>query len=144
MFSLRDKVVSFFQSADRKRRNFVIEAQNYLTGRPNDLIIICNPETDVMVMAYKDLIVPIHFKGKKGERIHVIENALNYRKMNNSIDTFLLAQDGALANIAVTLWNRRHKGKEVKSLPDGIQALDVMPSAAVPEGSVSTDAKPEA
>lgn len=97
--------------ADRKRRDYVVEAQNYAEQHKNVLLIQADPVNDIMVIAYKDLIVPIHFHDSKGKRSNTIENALNYRKMNNSIDTFLLAIDGALASIGTTLYNRKHGTK---------------------------------
>lgn len=102
-----ERIKKIFSMADRKRREYVVEAQNYAETHKNTLLIQADPATDIIVIAYKDLIVPVHFH-KEGKRLNVIENALNYRKMNNSVDTFLLAIDGALSSIATTLYNRKH------------------------------------
>lgn len=97
-------------SAEAKRREFAVACGNFSEEYKDAFVLIADPHTDVIVMAHKGFMVPIRLKTKEGKRLHIVENALNYRKKENAVDQLLLAIDGGLEAIAKSLYNKRKQG----------------------------------
>lgn len=112
MVAFNSKLKELIFRSDRKRREFVVKATNFTHENKDALVIICDPQTDVMVVAQGSSIVASRFKTAEGKRMHIVADALHYlnSKTDKSIDQFLLAVDSALFNLAQRRYNIR-KGK---------------------------------
>lgn len=84
---------------------FVTKAIQFLQerGNKNYLIMIADPETDVMVVANAGKCITSRIARESGNNMHLVRDVLKYNKVNRSIDQFLLFMDGAIYNLAKSL-----------------------------------------
>ena len=113
---LAKKMQRLFWSSDRKRREFAAAVANFSSEYSDVLIIMADPETDVIFMSHKGFAVPIQMKKQNGDRMHIVRNALAYSKFEKSVDQLLLAVDSGLAAIAKSLHNRKRIANGLKPL----------------------------
>lgn len=74
--------------------------------------MLADPDTDVMLMAYRGIHIPVRMTKPDGSRMHIVSDALKYEKSKDgtrAVDQFLLVVDSALVNISETLYTRRRK-----------------------------------
>ena len=102
---------------DRKRRYFVYQAQQFADRNPNALIILGDPETDVLVSFYKGKVVAAQIKNDEGKQMQVIKKMLqptNKKDNERAINTFLLFVDGALYNLGMALKGQKPKDNSLR------------------------------
>lgn len=99
--------------ARRARDKFAQTAADFASEHPDAFIMLCDPQSDVMLMAYRNILVPMRYTDPKtGLPMHIVENALNYsqgKEGERAVDQFLLAVDSGIVNIANGLYSRRRK-----------------------------------
>lgn len=108
---MNGKLSKIFHSSNRKRREFAAAAANFGEAYPGAFVLIADPDTDVIIMQYRGIQVPVRYVHPvTGKRMNIVRNALMYRKVQKSIDQFLLAVDSGLFNIAKAVYNKRKTG----------------------------------
>ena len=104
---------AFDNITNKKRREFsarVMEFQQ--TQDKNALMIVVDPETDVMVVSYKDYFVSATMRSQAtGKHLNILKGIFD-KKSNKLMDQFLLFLDGALFNIADQISKREKNDKE--------------------------------
>lgn len=111
MASLTSKFKKLFWSQDRKRREFSVQAANFALENRHALIIIADPDSDVIVISQNGNVVAHRFRNESGKRMHIVSNAIHYlnKKTDKSIDQFLLAVDSGLYNLAKKRYDMRKR-----------------------------------
>lgn len=126
------RILKLFRSAESRKKDFGKAAARFIEQNPGSFVLLCDPDTDVMVAAYNNIMVPVHMKQPDGKRMHIVRNALKYSKEEKSVDQFLLVVDSMLVNIAKENDNKRSKGMltrarefvlgDLKRTPKGIKS----------------------
>ncbi len=117
--SIPSKLKEFILRADKKRREFAVLASNFALENKNALVIIADPDTDVILISHGGVQVPVRFvEPGTGKRMHIVANALHYlnRKTDKSLDQFLLAVDSGLYNLAAARYHKRRSSVAGKAL----------------------------
>lgn len=97
--------------AKKKRQAFADAAATFAHEHKDAFIMLCDPATDVMLMGYRNIVVPMRYTDPKtGLGLHIVADALAYSKGkggDKAVDQFLLAVDSGVVQIANELYNRR-------------------------------------
>lgn len=78
---------SFFSSNHRTKLGFAL--RDFAHANKDLLIIVCDPKSDNMMVAYKDKIVTGVIKSVQGKKQHVVKNVLYQGGFEKHIDGFL-------------------------------------------------------
>lgn len=114
--------------ADAEMVKFAQIAKEFVDKNPDTLVILGDPKTDVIFMAYQGVIAPCRLVNKDGSRNAIVANALKHKRGVGDIDRFLLAVDGGLFAIANTLYTIR-RGSVVGKVIDWVKGEDHQPPA---------------
>lgn len=99
--------------AAKKRTAFAYAAQEFAHKYKDSFVMLADPDTDVILMAYQNILVPMRYTNPKdGSRMRIVANALSYSQGaegERSVDQYLLAVDSGIVAIANELYNRRRK-----------------------------------
>ncbi len=117
MLSLFSRLGKLFRSADQKRASFAEAAAAFMEENRGAFVLLADPDTDVIFMAYRGIMVPVRMTHADGTRMHIVSNALKYSKVEKSVDQFLLVVDSGLVNIADALHNKRRDAAQSPTLP---------------------------
>lgn len=119
MAVINSALKKLFYSADKRRREFAVRAANFALENPQALLIMCDPDTDLITVLHGKDYVAIRIKDPtNGKRPNVVGNAMHYlnNRTNKALDQFLLAVDSAMFNLAQARYNRRKQGLRGKVL----------------------------
>lgn len=114
---------NLLKSAKAKRQEFAQAALDFTEKNRGAFVLLADPDTDVMFMAYRGIQIPVRMTDPKtGGRLTIVRDALRYEKSKDgvkSVDQFLLVVDSALVNIAQELYNRR-RGRFIGRVKDKV------------------------
>lgn len=96
------RIKRLFRNAEQRKTAFGRAAARFIEENPGSFVLLADPDTDVMIGAYKNSFVPIRMVQADGTRLHIVANALAYSKKDGvkNVDQFLLCVDSMLVNIA--------------------------------------------
>lgn len=102
----------FNRKQDRKQiasdlEQFAKSAADFGLDHKDALVIVCDPNTDLIFMAYNGFCAPVRIANRDGSINRVVYNALKHTRGQADIDRFLLAVDGGLFQIANSVYNNR-------------------------------------
>lgn len=117
MDALFSSLGKLFHSAARKRADFAAAAASFMEQNRGAFILLADPDTDCIFMAYRGITVPVRMTHPDGTRMHIVSNALKYSKVEKSVDQFLLVVDSGLVNIAQSLHTKRREAAQSPTLP---------------------------
>lgn len=86
---------------------FAKAAADFGLDHNDTLVIMCDPNTDLIFMSYQGFAAPIRIANRDGSLNRVVHNALKHTRGQGDIDRFLLAVDGGLFAIANSVYNNR-------------------------------------
>ncbi len=109
MRNLLKRAKRLFYSAERKKREFALAAQRFASEYPDSFVLLADPDTDLLFASYRGIAAPVRMSQPDGSRMHIVSNALNYSKVEKSVDQFLLVVDSQLFNISKELDTKRRK-----------------------------------
>lgn len=98
--------------SDRKRREFVVAANNFAQGHKDALIIMADPHTELIVVMQGGAYHAMRFtEPGTGKPMHIVSKAVHYQnsKTDKAIDQFLLAVDSGLFKLAEKRYNIRKR-----------------------------------
>lgn len=119
MSSIATKLKELVFRADRKRREFAVLASNFAEENKHALVIIADPDTDVILISHGGVQVPVRFvEPGTGKSMRIVAGALHHlnKKTDKALDQFLLAVDSGLYNLAKARYDRRRKSPIGKAL----------------------------
>lgn len=94
------RILRVFRTAERRKTDFAKAAARFIEANPDTFVLLADADTDLMVGAYKNVMVPVRMKQADGKRMHIVSNALQYSRVEKSVDQFLLIVDSMLVKIA--------------------------------------------
>lgn len=97
------------KEAARVLDRFAKAAGEFAETYKDALVIIGDPQSDVIFMACGGIIAPVRILNKDGSRNHIVANALKHNRGDADIDRFLLAVDGGMFQIARGLYDMRRR-----------------------------------
>lgn len=86
---------------------FTKAAGDFGLEHKDTLVIMCDPDTDVIFLAYQGFCAPVRIANRDGSVNRVVHNAIKHTRNSGDIDRFLLAVDGGLFAIANSVYNNR-------------------------------------
>lgn len=97
-------------------RAFADKAKAFVDDNSEIFVLLGDPNTDVIFMAYQGVIAPARILNRDGSRNYIVANALKHKRGQADIDRFLLAVDGGLFAIANTLYSIQRESMKGKIL----------------------------
>jgi hypothetical protein len=104
------------QAAAQQLSDFAQRAQEFRDTNPDYLMLLADPKTDVIFMAYGGVMCPVRILDKFGAPQKIVHNFIKHNRGNGDIDRFLLAVDGAGFQIAKGLYTLRRRSLSGKVL----------------------------
>lgn len=97
------------KAADASLKAFAEAAAAFAVDHPDAFILMGDPATDTIFMAYQGIIAPARIMNRDGSRNFIVRNMLRHGKNDADIDRFLMAVDGGVYNIAKALYSQKRK-----------------------------------
>ena len=109
MFNLQPKEI-------KREKQLIKDSQGFMKKHKDYLVMICDPESDLMILGYCGYITTARVIDKNGKKMGVVEKLLHskYAKFKRHTDQFLLFVEGALFKMSEKLFELK-KIKELKA-----------------------------
>jgi hypothetical protein len=109
MRNIFKRIARLVRTSEQRKNAFAKAAARFIEDNPDAFVFLADADTDVMIGAYKNVMVPVQLKQPDGKRMHIVSNALQYSRVEKSVDQLLLVVDSMFVNIAKELDNKRRK-----------------------------------